>query len=314
MHTRCIPAILAYQIHVSIAVCMSQSYFDQQDSDDSSDSATSGQSGMKAEEMQSCDTSNDSMSDPDAKAQDSDSHEVQPSLLIKASSNEMQNAPNSNGVLQATPKSDTTAVDQLGASRSAAVQPHSETSSGSIKQEQDLQQQHDGPMKDAAEPTDAANAPAITAAEAAKTRQKRARKPTAVQMADLDVEPPVRRRASILKERQRDQAASEQTDEDPVYRPQGKGKSTKAKPGSKKQAAAASASDRTKAAKATLPPVMEESPEPPEEMDILLGCTKCRYLKGGCGACRDKPSLERPKSLRWKPDASRQQKVSLFQD
>ncbi|KAL0026074.1 hypothetical protein WJX79_007057 [Trebouxia sp. C0005] len=67
-------------------------------------------------------------------------------------------------------------------------------------------------------------------------------------------------------------------------------------------------SDRTKTAKASLPPVMEDSPEPPEEMDILLGCTKCRYLKGGCGACRDKPSMERPTSLRWKPDASRQQK------
>ena len=80
--------------------------------------------------------------------------------------------------------------------------------------------------------------------------------------------------------------------------------------GSKKQAAAAAASDRHKAAKASLPPVMEDSPEPAEEMDVLLGCTKCRYLKGGCGACRDKPALERPKSLRWKPDGLRQQKVS----
>ena len=82
------------------------------------------------------------------------------------------------------------------------------------------------------------------------------------------------------------------------------------KAGSKKSAAAAAAAERNKAAMASLPPVMEDSPEPPEEMDILLGCTKCRYLKGGCGACRDKPALERPKSLRWKPDALRQQKAS----
>ena len=87
---------------------------------------------------------------------------------------------------------------------------------------------------------------------------------------------------------------------------------TAGKAGGKKQtaAAAAAAAERNKAAMASLPSVMEDSPEPPEEMDILLGCTKCRYLKGGCGACRDKPALESPKSLRCKPDAPRQQKAS----
>ena len=167
-------------------------------------------------------------------------------------------------------------------------------------------------MKDAVH--DPASIPAISAAEAAKTRQTRARKPAVMQTAALSPDPPARRRTSVLKERQRDRAASEQTDEDFVLdnnrsKAKGKGKVAQQKPGSKKQAAAGTASDRTKAAKAAPQPSMEDSPEPFEEMDLLLGCTKCRYLKGGCGACRDKPSLERPKSLRWKPDASRQQKV-----
>ena len=214
--------------------------------------------------------------------------------------------------MQATPVSDTTAVDHLGASRSAldkqGVQAQSENSSGSIKQS--LHESQDDPVKDAVQ--DAASVPAISAAEAAKMRQTRARKVAVIETAAPD--PPVRRRTSVLKERQRERAASEQTDEDFVLhnsraKPKGKGKSVTQKPPSKKQAAAGAAAERMKAAKVTLPPTMEDSPEPAEAMDILLGCTKCRYLKGGCGACRDKPSLERPKSLRWKPDASRQQKV-----
>ena len=175
-----------------------------------------------------------------------------------------------------------------------------------------MHEHQDEHVKDAAH--DPASVPAISAAEAAKTRQTRARKPAVIQTAAVSPDPPARRRTSILKERQRERAASEQTDEDFILnssraKPKGKGKVAQQKPGSKKQAAAVPVSDRTKAAKATLPPSMEDSPEPFEEMDVLLGCTKCRYLKGGCGACRDKPSLERPKSLRWKPDASRQQKV-----
>lgn len=216
-------------------------------------------------------------------------------------------------ILQATPVSDTTAVDHLGASRSAldkqAVQAQSDTSSGSIKQS--LYESHHDPVKDAVH--DAASIPTISAAEAAKTRQTRARKVAVIVTAPP--EPPARRRTSVLKERQRERAASEQTDEDFVLhnsraKPKGKGKTVTQKPASKKQAATVAASDRMKAAKVMLPPTMEDSPEPPEAMDVLLGCTKCRYLKGGCGACRDKPSLERPKSLRWKPDASRQQKVN----
>ena len=169
-------------------------------------------------------------------------------------------------------------------------------------------------MKDAAH--DPASVPAISAAEAAKTRQTRARKPAVIQTAALSPDPPARRRTSSLKEHQRERAASEQTDEDFVLnnsrsKAKSKGKVAQQKPGSKKQATVIPACDKTKAAKATLQPSIEDSPEPLEEMDVLLGCTKCRYLKGGCGACRDKPSLERPKSLRWKPDASRQQKVKF---
>lgn len=262
-----------------------------EEANDSSGSESSDQSGMKAEDALTSDSSDGSMLDQDAQDGESDSHE-------------------------ATPKSDATAVDHLGASISNAdkgkgEQSQSETSSGSIKQEQRADQAHvaAAPLEPAA-----ADAPTITAAEAAKTRHTRARKPAVAQaIADAEPEPPARRRTSILKERQRERAQSEQTDEDFVLsssrgKPKGKGKAAGNKAGKGKQAAAAAASDRTKTAKASLPPVMEDSPEPPEEMDILLGCTKCRYLKGGCGACRDKPSMERPTSLRWKPDASRQQK------
>lgn len=42
-------------------------------------------------------------------------------------------------------------------------------------------------------------------------------------------------------------------------------------------------------------------------MDTLHGCTKCRFNQTGCGACRDAPIMERPKSVRWKPDAARPQ-------
>lgn len=268
-----------------------------EEANDSSGSESSDQIGMKAEDAHTSDSSDESMPDQDAQDGESDSHE-------------------------ATPKSDATAVDHLGASISNADkgkgdQSQSETSSGSIKQEQQADTADQAyvaaaPSKPAA--AGFASAPTITAAEAAKTRHTRARKPAVAQaIADAEPEPPARRRTSILKERQRERAQSEQTDEDFVLsssrgKPKGKGKAASSKAGKGKQAAAAAASDRTKTAKASLPPVMEDSPEPPEEMDILLGCTKCRYLKGGCGACRDKPSMERPTSLRWKPDASRQQK------
>ncbi|DBA81611.1 TPA: hypothetical protein ACH3X1_007371 [Trebouxia sp. C0004] len=267
-----------------------------EEANNSSGSESSDQSGMKAEDAHTSDSSDKSMSDQDARDGESDVHE-------------------------ATPKSDATAVDHLGASISNAdkgkgEQSQSETSSGSIKQEQQANtadQAHVAAARLGSTVADA-SAPTITAAEAAKTRHTRARKPAVAQaIADAETEPPARRRTSVLKERQRERAQSEQTDEDFVLsssrgKPKGKGKAAGSKAGKGKRAAAAAASDRTKTAKASLPPVMEDSPEPPEEMDILLGCTKCRYLKGGCGACRDKPSMERPTSLRWKPDASRQQK------
>jgi len=41
--------------------------------------------------------------------------------------------------------------------------------------------------------------------------------------------------------------------------------------------------------------------------DRLLGCTKCRYLKNGCGTCRARPVVERSKAVRWKPDGARPQ-------
>ncbi|DBA76499.1 TPA: hypothetical protein ACH3X2_008560 [Trebouxia sp. C0005] len=268
-----------------------------EEANDSSGSESSDQSGMKAEDAHTSDSSDESMPDQDAQDGESDSHE-------------------------ATPKSDATAVDHLGASISNADkgignQSQSETSSGSVKQEQQADTADHAyvaaaPSKPAA--AGVASALTITAAEAAKTRHTRARKPAVAQaIADAEPEPPARRRTSLLKERQRERAQSEQTDEDFVLsssrgKPKGKGKAAGSKAGKGKQAAASAVSDRTKTAKASLPPVMEDSPEPPEEMDILLGCTKCRYVKGGCGACRDKPSMERPTSLRWKPDASRQQK------
>ena len=49
----------------------------------------------------------------------------------------------------------------------------------------------------------------------------------------------------------------------------------------------------------------------PVEMDVLFGCTKCRYAKGGCGSCRDKPVMERPRTLRWKPEAGHAQDVRV---
>lgn len=248
------------------------------DHDLSSGSGSSEQSSMAADHAESSD-SDESMAQ---QSSDSESHE-------------------------ATPKSDATAVNHLGSSLpSGLAKLESDISSGSIKQEQQTgtaDQAKLEPVTIKAEADAVSNAPAISAAEAAKTRHTRSRKAAV----SKEPEPPVRRRTSVVKDRHRE--PSEQTDEDFVLgssraKPKGKGKTA----GSKKQAAAAAASDRNKAANASFPPVMEDSPEPAEEMDVLLGCTKCRYLKGGCGACRDKPALERPKSLRWKPDGLRQQK------
>ena len=41
----------------------------------------------------------------------------------------------------------------------------------------------------------------------------------------------------------------------------------------------------------------------------MLGCPKCRWLKNGCGACRERPMLARPRQ-RWQPENGRYQHVS----
>jgi len=45
--------------------------------------------------------------------------------------------------------------------------------------------------------------------------------------------------------------------------------------------------------------------------DVLLGCTKCRYLRGGCGSCRARPPATRRADLRWRPGAGRPQAGAL---
>ena len=167
------------------------------------------------------------------------------------------------------------------------------------------QHAHDGEPKEEANEedavADASAVPAICAAEAAKKRKARQRKPTfdEQQAALLGAYAPTRRRASTKAAALlRDQAMAEFTDsdymmDDYIEQPRSKGKGSK----QEDHATAHAHAD------------LEESPEP-EKMDVLLGCTKCRYLKKGCGACRDKPSLERPASLRWKPDAGKEQKVN----
>lgn len=175
------------------------------------------------------------------------------------------------------------------------------------KQECDVQPEqapHVQPQQEDSEEGVAGDVPAISAAEAAKTRKARQRKPTfdEQQAALLGAYAPTRRQASTKAAALlRDQALADFSDsdymmDDYIEQPRSKRKGK----GSKQ--------DDIPTAQAQAD--VEASPEP-EKMDVLLGCTKCRYLKKGCGACRDKPSLERPASLRWKPDAGKQQKVNL---
>ena len=56
-----------------------------------------------------------------------------------------------------------------------------------------------------------------------------------------------------------------------------------------------------------------EEEEDEEEMDQLYGCGKCRYAHGGCAQCRETPLFQRPKGLRWQPEAARAQTVSKGQ-
>ena len=49
---------------------------------------------------------------------------------------------------------------------------------------------------------------------------------------------------------------------------------------------------------------------PKREQDFMLGCPKCRWLKNGCGACRERPMLARPRQ-RWQPENGRYQHASV---
>lgn len=48
--------------------------------------------------------------------------------------------------------------------------------------------------------------------------------------------------------------------------------------------------------------------DPGSDADVLHGCSKCRYLWKGCGACSDKPAAVRPR-LRWQPDGAHRQEA-----
>ena len=50
--------------------------------------------------------------------------------------------------------------------------------------------------------------------------------------------------------------------------------------------------------------------EPQEAMDYLFGCEGCGFASSGCSACRQgSPVMERPCSLRWKPEEGHPQQV-----
>ena len=47
-----------------------------------------------------------------------------------------------------------------------------------------------------------------------------------------------------------------------------------------------------------------------EAMDCLFGCEGCGFASSGCGACRQGPPImERPRSLRWRPEEGHHQQV-----
>ena len=57
---------------------------------------------------------------------------------------------------------------------------------------------------------------------------------------------------------------------------------------------------------AAAPPDADDDSSTPV-VDVLLGCTKCRYLKKGCASCRHRPVVVRDGELRWRPDSGRPQ-------
>jgi len=66
------------------------------------------------------------------------------------------------------------------------------------------------------------------------------------------------------------------------------------------------------AAPAPRPPPPQKPPRHARPgYDVLLGCTKCRYLRGGCGSCRARPPATRPSNLRWQPAGGRPQAGGL---
>ena len=50
--------------------------------------------------------------------------------------------------------------------------------------------------------------------------------------------------------------------------------------------------------------------DPREAMDCLYGCEGCGFDSSGCSTCRQGPPvMERPCSLRWKPEEGHVQQV-----
>jgi hypothetical protein len=50
----------------------------------------------------------------------------------------------------------------------------------------------------------------------------------------------------------------------------------------------------------------KEANKIPANADVLIGCSKCRYCKGGCATCRANPFMWR-KPARWQPEAAQPQ-------
>eukprot|EP00976_Prorocentrum_cordatum_P036898 750607-Prorocentrum_minimum.AAC.6 len=48
----------------------------------------------------------------------------------------------------------------------------------------------------------------------------------------------------------------------------------------------------------------------PDDADFLVGCSKCRFCKGGCGSCKITPFVWR-KRARWNPEAAHKFPSSL---
>jgi len=49
-----------------------------------------------------------------------------------------------------------------------------------------------------------------------------------------------------------------------------------------------------------------------EPSDALYGCAGCRWAPQGCAGCQGSPQMQRPQSVRWKPEGGRYQEVGSF--